>query len=155
MKTLNHPNLVKMLGVCIEKSPFYLVQVLAETYSKLAKVKVLKMSISRQHLNNNQKKINAKLEKICLKKNISICRSCAAMEIFGTIWSLLSLWRLWARWATNWAGWTARCWKVMSRLKICTSLNFVWSQYFRAGKTKRSLRMCQSFQGWSAGAWIS
>ena len=27
MKTLNHPNLVKMLGVCIEKSPFYLVQV--------------------------------------------------------------------------------------------------------------------------------
>jgi len=26
MKTLNHPNLVKMLGVCIEKSPFYLVQ---------------------------------------------------------------------------------------------------------------------------------
>ena len=29
MKTLNHPNLVKMLGVCIEKSPFYLVQVSA------------------------------------------------------------------------------------------------------------------------------
>ena len=27
MKSLNHPNLVKMLGVCIEKSPFYLVQV--------------------------------------------------------------------------------------------------------------------------------
>ena len=26
MKGLNHPNLVKMLGVCIEKSPFYLVQ---------------------------------------------------------------------------------------------------------------------------------
>ena len=26
MKGLNHPNLVKMLGVCIEKSPFFLVQ---------------------------------------------------------------------------------------------------------------------------------
>lgn len=27
MKKLNHPHLVKMLGICVEKSPFYLVQV--------------------------------------------------------------------------------------------------------------------------------
>ena len=27
MKKLNHPNLVKMFGVSIEKAPFYLVQV--------------------------------------------------------------------------------------------------------------------------------
>lgn len=30
MKKLNHPNLVKMLGICIEKSPFYLVQELCQ-----------------------------------------------------------------------------------------------------------------------------
>ena len=77
------------------------------------------------------------LEKYFFKdEHILFCRSCAAMEICGTIWSLLSLWRLWARWATNWAGWAARCCKVMSRLKICTSLSFVWSQYFRAGKQR-------------------
>ena len=33
MKSLNHPNLVKMLGVCIEKSPFYLVQVNTDQWS--------------------------------------------------------------------------------------------------------------------------
>ena len=30
MKKLNHPNLVKMLGVCTEKSPFFLVQELCQ-----------------------------------------------------------------------------------------------------------------------------
>ena len=30
MKRLNHPNLVKMLGICVEKSPFYLVQELCQ-----------------------------------------------------------------------------------------------------------------------------
>ena len=30
MKRLNHPHLVKMLGICVEKSPFYLVQELCQ-----------------------------------------------------------------------------------------------------------------------------
>ena len=30
MKRLNHPNLVKMLGICVDKSPFYLVQELCQ-----------------------------------------------------------------------------------------------------------------------------
>ena len=30
MKKLNHPNLVKMIGICVEKSPFYLVQELCQ-----------------------------------------------------------------------------------------------------------------------------
>ena len=30
MKKLNHPNLVKMIGICVEKSPFYLIQELCQ-----------------------------------------------------------------------------------------------------------------------------
>ena len=30
-----------------------------------------------------------------------------------------------------------------------------WLWYFRGQRTKRSLKRCQSFQDWSAGAWIS
>lgn len=105
MKTLNHPNLVKMLGVCIEKSPFYLVQVNGGWWFFW--------------------------RWLC-------SRSCAVMVTFETTWSLLILSKLWLR------------------CRNCDNDKGLWFWwYFRGRRTKRSLKRCQSFQGWSAGVWTS
>ena len=126
MKTLNHPNLVKMLGVCIEKSPFYLVQVRADTYSKLEKNKRFK----NEHISSCYNKKNNKYEigknKSFKNEHISICRSCAAMEICGTIWKLLNLWRHWVRWVKRcpW-GWRSELiWRILLNCDFSEKKNY-------------------------------
>ena len=79
MKSLNHPNLVKMLGVCIEKSPFYLVQV---------KSRVIMMPFCYDTAADGGDYWHS--------------RSCAAMAIFEITWSPLTLWNPWVRWLWQW-----------------------------------------------------
>ena len=59
MKKLNHPNLVKMLGICVEKSPFYLVQELCQNGDLkhyLKTFEFLKVYQQINYLQSNSKK---------------------------------------------------------------------------------------------------
>ena len=59
MKRLNHPNLVKMLGVCIEKSPFYLVQELCNKGDLKNHLKHFELLKSLPHLSKKERYVLA------------------------------------------------------------------------------------------------
>ena len=63
MKDLNHPNLVKMLGICVEKSPFYLVQELCQNGDLKHYLKTFEFVKVYQHINYLQSK-SKKSEKL-------------------------------------------------------------------------------------------
>ena len=57
MKKLNHPNLVKMIGICVEKSPLYLVQELCQNgdlKNYLKKYEFVKVHHSMAYMKNRK-----------------------------------------------------------------------------------------------------